>query len=452
MGSRLVGLALAVVSSAWASGCCVGKVSRWDGNWPIDPAVTRDDVHLAEAGGGADGVICSYRSGGAGATYMLATSDGVRKLTFVGSLEGAVVQGDRVYRIEHGAVVRRAIEDSTLSPPTTIFKGPGARALSVLAGAKPDDETLVVAAEGSVLLVRQGVAREVWQGDALAVALADAERVWVAGRSLAVIDLVRLADGHVLTRVPLPLELETPSLRIVPSGGSAVVYAHDRPLESALLVTPALGIATPLRATWSWNDKLVPRFEPEADPPLIVPAGTFVGARLALGGDPGHVFGRVAPFPGSRFLVVADSEQARELTIAVIGSTVAPDVSPGRSTILTPEGWDRTVEGVGWDAKGVVLASGNTVLHVPAGGAECRLDDPHSAGDVVRRGTNHFFNAIVATVELGVSIPAGVALGSLVAPFGPPIMFLGPLIGGPQMILVGGAATLAPVWFPFFRF
>ena len=251
------------------------------------------------------------------------------------------------------------------------------------------------------------------------------------------IDCVSLETGRVLFRVPLPIELDSPNLRIVPSGASVVVYAHDRPIESALLVVPSLGRAIPLAAAWKADDRRG-TFEPSCEPPLMAPPGVAAGARLSLGGDPGRRFGRVAPFPGGRFLLVsADSH----VEVAVIGSLVSPDASPGRAPVLTPPDWPRLVQGVAWDETGVTLVARGRPLRVTPDGC---ADSGEGALTHVRRGANLAVNGVVATGEVALSLAMGEVRGCLIAPFGALALLFFP---GETPFLM----TVAPLWSPFVK-
>jgi hypothetical protein len=294
-----------------------------------------------------------------------------------------------------------------------------------------------VARPGLVVAGKPGELRGIWEGEAAALAIDPVRRrVWIVERTdLKVIDCVSEAEGRVLLRVPLPPELDSASVRIVVSGESAAIYALDKPLEHALLVEPARGASIPLLAT-TQNQVKGGSCDDGSVPLLITPPAYHQPARttqqehpvfsIGNGAEGEAPTGRVVPFPGDRFLVL---DTRSDFTVTLIANVNEPGSPPLRSTQQAPSDWPRTVEGIGWDETGVVLASGDQRLLVtPKQGPE--LIELHPGLTTFRHGVNHVVNIFILTGEIVIGT-AGVAV----------------LVAG-----VAGLLALAPIWAPFVCF
>lgn len=414
---------LALSFALGLTGCQVGSLEALGrGDWPITPRPT-NPAPWAERGGGAGGVLVRTGPG----RYRVVTSEGDERLAERGDLAGAQLSGAWLYRVVGEEVRRERWDDGELEHPR--------------------DDVLLVSGEGAVYVVTHDAgARAIWTGEALAVALDPARKLaWIAADApLAVIDAVDLAaTGEVRVRVPLPLELESPSLAFVVGPRGVVAYAHDRPVASALLIMPELGRAEPLRA----REGVQPgRADAEALPTLIVPPGVVVDGseRLSLGGDPGDTFGRVALLPDGRFLAVeAGAEGVRLGAIAV---PQAADAPLQVQALTRPDEWSGRVEAVGWDDAGAFVVSSRDIVRfgrepLPERVA-CRPDRRFGAavGDAIRAGANHLLTAGVFVVEATTALSMNSLAASVAAVLGPIVFFFEPTVG---LVM-----TSAPVWFP----
>lgn len=413
--------------------CCIGAVSRFDGEWPLPPT-DLDRPHWDEAASGEGAVLLRKRGSATSLVVLTATRRRSIELERPLDLAGAQIEKNFVYRIGPEGVVRAPLFDPAKGE--TIARIESARSVAV-AG-----DTLLVARPGAVLLVRGASSRAIWQGEALAIAV-DLPRkaAWIVAREpLPVVDLVALEDGEVLCRVPLPEGLDGPNVRCTLSGGSAVVWAHDRPLEVALLLAPDVGGAWHLSETWAHpsSDAVASSFARDSTPPLLVPerSGPVAPER--------STFGRVAPASGGRFIVASMNGDGGKATIASIGSAAWATSPPSRRTISTPEKWPGVVAGLVWSRDEVVIASDPERLLRVKASLEPALDTPVDVGGGFRHGFNYLFNVPVVATELAASVAGGVTLGCLVAPFAPLVMIVDPKVG----ILT----LLAPVWFPFVKY
>jgi hypothetical protein len=287
-----------------------------------------------------------------------------------------------------------------------------------------------------------GGTRVLWEGDAVAVAL-DGDQAWIAARApLAVIDRVALASGEVTLRVPLPLELDGPSLQLVvgqpipsPRQHAVVAYAHDRPLDAALVIAPAAGVALPLHPHAGASPGVA---DLDATPALLVPPGKTEDGRLRLGDDPGATFGRIAACPGGAFLAI--ERRGGDLELRRFGAPVTGSREVGFAAVHLPEGWSTAVQAVGWDADGVVLASSRDVLRLRRGGAT-ELDGGATAGDHLRHGLNYVLAGTTCLVETTTAITINTVLVTPVVPLAPMALALGSPLGC-------GAMLTAPLWAP----
>jgi hypothetical protein len=441
--ARLAGRTLAVAVLFGTTGCQVGSIHALDGEWPIPARSQVRPAPWTDRGGGPGGALA--RTGPV--TYRLVTSKGSRTLKSRADLTGARVVGETLYRVGQDEVLRQDLDDLDDADETEpLARIEGARDLDVFAGGDledAEDDVLVVSGEGAVYTVDRRGARSLWEGDALAVA-ADPGRkaVWIAARApLAVIECVDLESGDVRLRVPLPVELESASLVFVVGPRGVVAYSHDRPISSALLIDPRLGVALPLRARDDAPVLSAGSFEPSAWPPLCTPPGVVVegGERLALGGDPGKTFGRIAALPDGAFLIVESGPQG-----VMLGRVLPPAAGAQRLTLQTstpPPEWSGRVDAIGWDAEGAVLASSQDTLRVAA---DHELDDHRGRGarDVLRRGANYALAGTIAVVETTTALTLNTILVSPLVPLSPFAL----LLGEPQAF---GAMVLAPVWMPW---
>lgn len=440
--ARLAGRTLLVVGLLGTTGCQVGSIHALDGEWPIPPRVHAQPPAWKDRGGGAGGALA--RTGPA--TYQLITSRGARKLKSHADLTGARVVGETLYRVRLGEVVRQDLSDlDDEDEAESLARIEGARDLDVFAGADaedPADDVVVVSGEGAVYTIGARGARSLWEGDALAVA-ADRWRkaVWIAARTpLAVIECVDLETGDVRLRLPLPLELDSASLVFVVGPRAVMAYSHDRPISSAVLIEPVVGVALPLGSREGVAGLSPASFEPAAWPPLCTPPGVLVegGERLALGGDPGTTFGRIAALPDGGFLIVESSQVG-----VTLGRVMPGGAGTQRLTLQTstpPEEWSGRVDAIGWDARGVVLASSHDTLRV-AGGYDLEDRRRGKVRNAVRRGTNYVITSTIALVETTTALAINTLLVSPLVPLSP----FGLLTGEPAIAAI---MFTAPLWLP----
>lgn len=326
------------------TGCKVGTISTFDGDWPLRPLpVVLPTEHARGPAGDAlvrggswplDGDAVLLADGEAHSLDRLAGAGDPQPLgrTLYSRL-GEQIQARRLPR-NGGAV----------GPPQPVCTVAGLRLYRPL-----PDGRLLAANDAGVLLIEGDRQRSIWRGEAEAVAWdATREAAWIVARApLATIDCVRVDDGELLLRSPLPVELDSPNVEVLLSGGDAVVYAHDRPLAAGLLISPdALAITTLGRALPSAGLGADPWPEHGGAPPLtrvalaegewppvLTPPGRFDGERLRLFQATGPARGRVAPFPGGRFLVLGGWE-LEPWTVGVSrprGSGAPRRSSPARS-------------------------------------------------------------------------------------------------------------------------
>jgi len=427
----VVAASLLLGAAPLLQGCCLGAVSRFDGEGPIKRIEERKP--LDEAVSGEGGALLRERGT---RQFVALTPSGVARVEVGTSLDlaGAQIEKGVLYRLTKEGVVRAPLDDP--AGGETIAHVPSARAVGV-AG-----DTLVVACQGGVVLVRGASSRTIWQGEALAVTV-DLRRkaAWIVGREpLAVVDVVGLEDDELLLRIPLPDALASPNVRVTLSGSNVAIWAHDRPLEEALLVAPER------RAIWglvepeagSSRDALAAatgRFVEGSPPLLVAPSGPAAKTPS---------FGRVAPGKDGRFLVASVSQNHSRGQLAWISAAATNEFKPTRASPAAPEKWTGVIAGVAWSEDEVVVAAdAEHNLHVKPDGA-CELETPFDLGRSVRHGVNDVLNAPVAVVEIGLSLAGGVFFGSLAVPFSPLVFFLEPKAG--LLCLV------APVWLPFVRF
>lgn len=397
---------LAAVAAFGASGC-VGTVSRSDGEGPLPRSLTSADGHFEEVGGGAGGVVLRDRGT---SHYLLATSRSVVPLGAAGNLTpdltGARWAGSALYVLHGTDLERRALEGGDwLAKPETVAKVEGARAFAVLEGAAPGADTLAIVHPGEVLAGRAGALATLWQGEAIAVDLDPVRAAcWIVGHApLATIDCVSLDDGRVLFRVPLPRELESASVRVVRSGKGVAVYALDRPIEAALLLSPEAGVARRLVKSEGLEDARG-SFDDASLPPLLLPPGRFEDERLSTGLPPESArhTGRVVCMGLGRFAVIDDRRSDEGLRIEVVTTPEHPADSPQRVTYGVPEGWPRAVESVGWDEGGAFVTSGDRRLVLGRMNAEIALS--HPTGEALRHGANHAINGVLLVGEVGATV------------------------------------------------
>jgi len=385
---------------------CSGCTASFDGETPIH----RNRDSWQEIGGGEGGVLLRQPDG----RVRLTTSEGVRGLETTVSLKNARVQGNELFVLDGGDLVAHEIEGDRLSRSRVVAHVDRATLFAL------EGDSLAIARPSLVVAGKAGALRGIWEGEAAALAI-DPRRglVWIAGRRpLPVIDCVREADGKVLLRVALPRELDSPGLRIVLSGEDAAVYALDRPVAHALRVSPRLGAAVPLLATkvaelagGACDDGSVPLLL--VPPPFLAPDPT----REPLG------LGRIAPFPGDRFLVIDGNVDGGKLELALVGAQNDSHIPAVRGTELVEGDWQsRPIEGVAWDETGVVLTSADERIALKPG-ASPDVIELHPALTVLREGTNQLLNVII----LGVDI---VGCSTLV------------------VAAVGLVVGLAPIWIP----
>lgn len=384
-----------------------GCFARFDGEGPI----RRGDQAWREVGGGEGGVILrGVEDPGA---YRITTPSGVKPLRTSHDLHGACISTERLTRLAGGRLVEHRITGESLDAGELIATVEGARLFA------RDGSDLAVATPGLVVAGRADALRGVWQGDAAALAVdSQRRRVWVVGRGeLRAIDCVDLDQGQVLFRVPLPSELDSASVRIVLSGESAAVYALDRTIEGALLVSPRTRRVIPLLAMSS-NQVQGGSCDDGSVPPLIVPAEQPPPAPAPQrdAWAPPAPLGRIAPYPGERFLVIGTHGQWGRLAVSVVANQNEPGVAPLRFAPTLPEGWTVT-EGVGWDETGVVLTSRDQrVVFGPRGSPEILELEPGLTR--LRHGVNHALNVLILAGEItGGTVLMGGVVTVVVATF-----------------------------------
>lgn len=442
---RLRATLLLSMASLGLTGCQIGSLRALGEDWPIRRIPPSPPAPWVERGGGAGGAL--VRTGGG--RYRVVTSEGQERLRESADLAGAQLSGRFLYRVVGEEVRRERWDGGELERSVVVARIVGARDVSVDPGRSSDyahDDVVLVSGDGAVYVAtKTDPARVLWTGDALAVALDPTRKVaWIAGAApLPVIDAVDLETGEVRVRVPLPLELETPSLQLVVGPRALIAYAHDRPIASALLVVPEAGLALPLRP----RDGALPgRADTDALPALIVPPGVIDGVseRLSFGGDPGDSFGRLALLPDGDFLLVEDGRDG--LRVAKLGVPGAPDAALRQSVVTPPREWSGRVEAVGWDEDGAFVVSSRDVLRFGRKSEQdltaCRQEGSfgRGIGGAVRVGANYVVGGLVFVVEATTAIALNTAISTLAVPLGPIVFF-----GHPP---AGIAMTFAPVWWP----
>jgi len=349
--------------------------------------------------------------------------------------------GEWVYGHEPAGVVRWRLAGDALTDRELVVARPEVR--QVCAGAEGD--LVVASCPRGVLAAQGGVAREVWRGDALAIALDEArDAVWIAAAApLPTIDLVGLADGRVLLRTPLPTELEVPSLQIVVSGPNVALYDPSGAVEETLFVWPEAGLAL-ARGAFA-QDGPRGHHDPLADPPLLCPpARAVAGERVSLatwrGEDEQDVrarrgpSGRVAPFPEGGFLLLREGAGEFEV-VGLSGDPARPWAT--RRPLPTPP--LREVQALCWDADGVTLVSAAGLDRLTPRSAR-RVDNP--IGRLEGRGALRTALLVVrAGIETAGALVINVVASALALPVG---LLATPIVGRPALI-----AASALLWFPW---
>ena len=380
-----------------------------------------------------------------GGRYVLLHEGRISRLEVRESLAGAQLASAALYRRVGERVVRHPIQDGALLERQDVAELPKLSSFAVSA----DGGTLLLVDPTGVYVVEAGSKpRRVWEGKPYAVAV-DAKRkvAWIAARGpLHVVDRVRLADGEVTLRLPLPIELDSPDLELVLSGPNAALYDDGGILDHALLIWPERGMATTLER--EWGNGRPGTVDPESQPPLIVPPGGSEGERLSLGrvpGRQGEQRGTLAPFPGGRFLLVGTTPtRGADLHLEVLeleDDRVRQRDLPWPSTLHG--GW---IDSVSWDAFGVNLLQGEKIARVTP--SECHtLRIPGYEPQIERTGAEAAIHALrwvggafVNLCETAVYLPVNVAFSAMVAPFAA----VGSL--GDRQLLPW---SVAPLWWPW---
>lgn len=437
-GRSTLAAALVAGSCFLSSGCALGTVSRFDGEWPIAPAPKDQEPQYTDVGSGQGGALLIER--GKGARYRIVEPGHEATFESTEPLDGAVLDGDDLYVAGKTGVEKRRRSGESLGAPETVLALEGTRRFAVapLEGGK----VLAAAANdrGVLLAVPGHEPTLVFEGHALALALDAANGVlWVASdRPLGVIDCVSVESRATLLRTPLPTELATPGLRLVASGESAVAYAVDRPIEQGLLIARAAKEALPLLRIWNADEAHRGRTVADSEPPLALPPGHEGPAGFELAGTwQRQGPGRVVAFPGGRFLV-ADARNPTA-SLAVFTPPSSAGSPPSLRTVPIPGAWPGVVQGLGSDAHGAVVTAGQQKLALAPDSL-----DPTLPGESLsaRRFFNYAINGVIATGEVAVSIPFGELRGALLCPFG--------VIG---CLLFPGETSFylatAPFWSPF---
>ncbi len=429
MGNR--SLLLFIPTILALSGCHVGMYSSLDGSGPIPP---RDPARFLyhEVGDGPAGALVLAKHGSQGDLLILANGK-ERRFELKHAIRDAQVTAGGLYSRKGGRVLRREL-DHPKREPVLVAELAGLRGFRVA----PGGDAFLLTSPRGVVLQERNRQRTIYDGDPLAVAWdSDRKAVWIASRKpLAVIDCVRLDDLELLHRVPLPLELESPSLQITLSGEHLMVHAYDRPLEAALLISPAVGRATSLGNVWGLRTPV-----DSGSPPLIPLRGEQVGERLSVQKEKGNMhFGHVAAYPGGRFLVADNRRSGAGPSLSVVRGLGSGSEPPFPSSVNCPGDWPRVLQGMASDEDGVTLVSGPYLLRVTPRG--CSPEDPRaSPGDFVRRTFNVLFNLPLAALEVAVFLPANSALSVLAVPFGIAFFALEPSKDTAFIVT-------APLWFP----
>ncbi|HZU97864.1 MAG TPA: hypothetical protein VFF73_14275, partial [Planctomycetota bacterium] len=254
-----------------------------------------------------------------------------------------------------------------------------------------------------VLAGKAGSLHQVWKGDPRAVGIDSVHHlVWVFDDG-PVPTLLCLAeeDGKLEKRFKLPSAFHDHYVRLVLAEDALVAYMPLGPLKDALLVAPGLDATAPL-------------LEPE-EPPVRIWGIGFPGPVPFNNG--GMIeSNRVAPLAGNRFLALGLKDPTAE--IALICSMTDPDEGPPRTHLRVHDWAPSSIEGVAWDEKGVVLASGDQrVVIPPSGHFPEEVIELHPTLTTLRHGVNYAINVVLGVGELfgPVLVPAGVvALAGLV--------------------------------------
>lgn len=430
MGNR--SLLLLVPAILASSGCHVGMYSSLDGSGPI-PERELDSSRYHEVGDGPAGALVLAKHGSPRSLLILANGE-ERHLELKQSIRDGQVTAGGLYSREGGRVLRRELKHPKRDPRIV-------GQLDKLRGFRvaPGGNKILLMSPRGVVLQTETIQRTVYDGDPIAVAW-DTNRgaIWIASRSpLAVIDCIRLSDLELLYRVPLPIELESPSLQITLSGEHLMVHAHDRPLEAALLISPAVGRATSLGNLWGSRASVA-----SGPPPLIPLQARHVGERLSIEQSRNSMhFGHVAAYPDGQFLVADNRRNSGRLSLSVFrGFKPGGRGLPRTSRVACPSDWPSVLQGMASDEGGVTLVSGPYLLRVTPEGCS-PLDPRRSFGDTVRRGFNVLFNLPLAALEAALFLPANTVLSALAVPFGVVLFAMEPS-GDTALVLT------APLWFP----
>jgi hypothetical protein len=376
---------------------CFGTVSRWDGEGPIH----RDDTTWTEVGGGLAGSILV--PGDDSPRCRLVTAASVTEVELPGPLKLARLGPGKLYRMEDHDLLEQPIGREGLGRARVVGRVNGEPQDLAISG-----DEIAVATEKQVLAGKAGSLHPVWKGDPRAVGIDPVHHlVWVFDDG-PVPTLVCLAeeDGKLQKRFKLPWVFHDRAVSLVLAEDALVAYMPLGPLKDALLVAPGLDATAPL-------------LEPE-EPAVRIWGIGFPGP-VPLNNGGMVESNRVAPLAGNRFIALDLKNPTAE--IALVCSMTDADEGPPRTHLRLHDWAPSSIEGVGWDEKGVVLVAGDQrVVIPPSGRFPEEVIELHPTLTTVRHGFNYAINVVLGVGELfgPVIVPAAVvALAGLVVATAP---------------------------------
>lgn len=419
------------------SGCHIGVVSDYNINdWPVRE-FSGSKPKVEQIGGGEHAALIKTKRGVSDITQIL-SGDQIQDLVSKHSLEDSLVRPGFLYRRDGSEIWRQALNDQSL--------GDGQKLASIdeLRDFDIHQQRALYSNPYMVFVQRLDAAqsleqpRALWFGHSLAIHL-DRHRdcVWVASdEPIPVIDCLDRESGEVLLRCPLPLDLESANLKFVQAGPRVAIYAHDRAIESALIIDPDKPSATSMQQVRNPGSRSKTRRQMHTDPKVVWPHGQQVGERILIQKQ-SPTRGRLIGRKNGQFVVIDNraTDSGPSLSVVTVMNTEIP--------LKSPKHWPRSVHAVAVSDNDVVFLSSNKCMTLR--GLRLESAEPFSVGRVSREGVNVFVYSLLVTGEVAVGVPTNAALGCLLAPIG-----LGYFCatGHPE----GLVGLLMPVTLPFLTF
>lgn len=389
---------------------CLGKFSKFDGTGPIP--LEQPHRGWREQGGGEHGAI--VKQIGKEKSFAQMAFSNQRTFQFDKSLVASLSTSDGLIRCNGEQVFMHRFGFTGMSQGKLLAEAKDIKEIDfqqpILALRTPN---------GIYIKKPKKKLEHFYKGPSLALSLdIPRDSLWIIKNvPCAVLEYWDLSTNDIRLRIPLPIELESAHLCIVRAKDHIAVYAYDRPLDNALFIDVSKQRVTSLSGI---IEKLPPSQELiPSSPPLLIPHSKNLGERISMPGQR-KLLGRIVPFNEVEFMILTTSLQRSNSLSAfespsprANSSFVIIDSKFQKRTLYPPLDWPRDFEAIGWDKQGIILLNGQRRFFVSANG-EMSSKKELNIGNETKKASNRFFNVFVAAGELGVFIPACVAVGGVI--------------------------------------